>query len=312
MRLRWLGIWAMLVCGQPLAADDAVKKVLLIGIDGCRTDALLAAHAPHLQRLGKTGALSLSNDVLGDRKSGADSVTLPGWASMLTGVWADKHGVRDNGHRKPALFATFFSRARAGNSKATTVAFLSFRSVTDLVFGDGDGARMVLEGSKNGFDKADEAVTTEAIQYLTQKDPTITFVYFGQVDSAGHRHGFHPKIELYTAAIAAVDRHVGKILEALTQRPTYANEDWLIIVGADHGGRGLSHTGAGSYDEVRRTFLIVSGPSSSQAAMPKKTANVDVAATALTHLGIAIRPEWRLDGECVGLKQKELPARNVD
>jgi hypothetical protein len=226
MRLRWLGIWAMLVCGQPLAADDAVKKVLLIGIDGCRTDALLAAHAPHLQRLGKTGALSLSNDVLGDRKGGADSVTLPGWASMLTGVWADKHGVRNNGHRNP-LCSPHFSAAPG---------------------------RAIPRPPRSRFFPFDRSPISSS---ATAMAPAWS--------SKGAR----------TASIKPM-------------------------------------TGAGSYDEVRRTFLIVSGPSSSQAAMPKKTANVDVAATALTHLGIAIRPEWRLDGQCVGLKQKLLPARNVD
>lgn len=286
------------------AQAPPTKKVLLIGIDGCRTDALLAAHAPNLQKLGREGAMSVDNDVLGDRKFGADSVTLPGWASMLTGVWADKHGIRDNGARKPSNYATFIGRARGMTPKSTTAAFVSFRSVVNLIFNDEGGVHFVLEGSKHGFDKADEAVTTEAIDHLAKHDPLITFVYFGQVDSAGHRHGFHPKVEPYTDAIAAVDRHVGKLLTALANRPNYASEDWLILVGADHGGRGLSHTGAGAYDEVRRTFLIMNGPSVAKDQMPAKTANVDIAPTALTHLGIAIRQDWNFDGKCIGLRPK--------
>lgn len=300
----WL-ILAGLGLATSIHADEpAVKKVLLIGIDGCRTDALLAARAKHLHKLAADGAMSVSNDVLGDRKPQADSVTLPGWTSMLTGVWYDKHGVRDNGHRKPSLFASFFGRVRAANPQASAVAFMSFRTVPELVFRPGEDARVVIDGSRNGFDKADEMVTEAAIKHLTEKDPTVVMAYFGQVDSAGHRHGFHPKVEQYTAAIETVDRHVGKILTAIAQRPKSASEDWLILVGTDHGGRGLSHTGAGAYEEVRRTFLIVSGPSSSKENMPAKTGNVDVAVTAMTHLGILIRPEWNLDGRAVGLKRR--------
>jgi hypothetical protein len=34
-----------------------------------------------------------------------------------------------------------------------------------------------------------------------------------------------------------------------------------------------------------------------------KMYNVDVAVTALTHLGVPIQAEWKLDGKAVGLKK---------
>jgi predicted AlkP superfamily pyrophosphatase or phosphodiesterase len=299
-------LWAIIVgcvfVASVSAQDRPVKKVLLIGIDGCRTDAMLAAEAPNLHRLAKSGAICERNDILGERKPVSDTVTMPGWTTMLTGVWGDKHGVRDNAFRKTALYATFFSRLRAAQPKTTTVALLSFRSLVDHVFASGDGARVVLDGSKNGFEKADALVTDTAVKLLADEDPTVLFVYFGQVDVAGHNHGFHPKVEKYVGAIAAVDRHVGRVLEAIERRPIRAKEDWLILIGTDHGGHGTGHTGGKAYEEVRYTFLILNGPSVEKGAL-KGTTNADVAVTALAHLGIEAQRERNLDGRVVGLRR---------
>ena len=72
------------------------------------------------------------------------------------------------------------------------------------------------------------------------------------------------------------------------------------MTAADHGGRGTGHHGGRLHDEVRRTFLILSGPSVVLGPIMQETANVDVAMTALTHLGVEVKDEWMLDGRCVG------------
>src|SRR5262249_2131553 len=81
------------------AADDTAaktKKVLFIGIDGCRFDAVKAVDAPNLDRLMAEGCYDADCQILGDRYTGNDTVSGPGWSSILTGVWADKHGVDNN------------------------------------------------------------------------------------------------------------------------------------------------------------------------------------------------------------------------
>jgi 3-hydroxy-3-methylglutaryl CoA synthase len=42
----------------PAVAAEPVKKVLVIGIDGCRFDALKQADAPHLDALMEAGAVA--------------------------------------------------------------------------------------------------------------------------------------------------------------------------------------------------------------------------------------------------------------
>ena len=53
---------------------------------------------------------------------------------------------------------------------------------------------------------------------------------------------------------------------------------------------------------MRTTFLIVSGPSARRGKFDDPTYQVDVVATALAHLRVTPREEWKLDGKAVGLK----------
>jgi arylsulfatase A-like enzyme len=91
-------------------------------------------------------------------------------------------------------------------------------------------------------------------------------------------------------------------LQTIRDRSTFDHEDWLVIIATDHGGVGLNHGGGRQLDEIRKTFLIVSGPAAKKARTEEPTYQVDVVATALTHLGIPLKPEWKLDGKAVGLK----------
>src|SRR4051794_3262208 len=71
-------------------AEPMRRKILIIGMDGLRPDALLAAHIPNLRGLIAHGTFAAN--------ASADSITRsgPGWAGVFTGVWHDKNGVRSN------------------------------------------------------------------------------------------------------------------------------------------------------------------------------------------------------------------------
>lgn len=59
--------------------------------------------------------------------------------------------------------------------------------------------------------------------------------------------------------------------------------------------------------EIRTGFILLHGPSVQKGAIEGRTNNVDVAATALHHLGVPLKPEWSLDGRVIGLKQADRP-----
>jgi hypothetical protein len=92
------------------------------------------------------------------------------------------------------------------------------------------------------------------------------------------------------------------VLGALRRRPSYRDEDWLIITTTDHGGTGSAH---GSDIPLHTTtFLFVSGPSARRGRASEPAFAVDVAATALAHLlggAEMLSPAWSLDGRVFGL-----------
>ncbi|MEU3859711.1 alkaline phosphatase family protein [Streptomyces sp. NPDC028722] len=77
------------------AARAAAKtpKVLVIGLDGTLLSRIRDADTPHLDALmagGPTAPSSICANPFAPTLSG------PGWSTIITGVWPDKHNVKDN------------------------------------------------------------------------------------------------------------------------------------------------------------------------------------------------------------------------
>lgn len=305
MDRRSLAILAVVFCvaGHAPGQEPPRKKVLVIGIDGCRTDALLAAKAPHLRALIEQGAFADDTQILGPRETGSDTVSGPGWSSILTGVWADKHGARDNQFKGTdyGQYPHFFRKLKDARPAAFTASLVTWEPIHDLIVSAADENLLFRAKDKNYRD-ADAAMAKKAAELLATKDPDAVFVYFGNVDETGHEKGFHPTIAEYMRAIEEVDAHIGAIRNAIERRPAFAREDWLILVSTDHGGRGTEHGGGHAVPEIRNIFLIVSGPSARRGKITEPTFLVDIPATALVHLGVPIDPKWNWDGRAVGLK----------
>ncbi len=147
----------------------------------------------------------------------------------------------------------------------------------------------------------DRKMAETAARILKDDDPTAMFVYFHQVDSAGHSIGFSPDVPQYVQAIENVDGCIGTILNAMRSRATYDQENWLTIVCTDHGGFKRGHSDGHNIPEIRTVFLIVSGPAAKKGRIEEQVYLVDVSATALTHLLGQLEPRWQLDGQAVGL-----------
>jgi predicted AlkP superfamily pyrophosphatase or phosphodiesterase len=277
---------AIALLASPAAAQPPAKKALLIGIDGCRPDALLAAKAPHLHGLIKDGCFS-------DQAQTVDlTVSGPSWSSMLTGVDWKKHGVRDNGF-KGADFAAY-PHLLARYKKARPQGFAASVAHWDGI------AKIVTEADHASTHKTGAETAAVASKVLAEKDADLVFVHFDDVDGAGHKHGFSPREAKYLEAIAGVDAYVGELLKAIKDRKSYEREDWLIVVSTDHGGSGKGH--GQNIPEHRTIFLIVSGKSAARGTIEPAPTVFDVAPTLLTHLGVTIEPGWKLDGKAVGLK----------
>jgi predicted AlkP superfamily pyrophosphatase or phosphodiesterase len=299
----------LLGIGTPAAiAAEPVKKVLLIGIDGTRFDAIERANTPHLDALVASGVHSPACQILGQRYQKNDTISGPGWSSILTGVWADKHGVHDNKFQgsKYDTFPHFFARLKESRPDVKTASFVTWEPIKSQITSAADVSQCFEDATKKevlDYDRYDTQAAEAAAKELTEGNPDAVFFYIGQVDVAGHTHGFHPAVPEYIAAIERADQLVGRVLAAIKSRKTHASEEWLVIVTSDHGGQGTGHGGGHATPEILNSFLIVSGPAAQRGTFDQTVYLVDAPVTALAHLGVKAKDEWKLDGRAVGLRQ---------
>ena len=289
-----------------LSAAEKTKHVLLLGIDGCRFDALTKANTPNLDKLISRGIYSPTALIQGERYRKSDTVSGPGWSSINTGVWADKHGVIDNGFGKPNFekYPHFFHYVKLSQPEAKTVSIVDWTPIEKYIVSSADVSIDTTEYKKSvveQYDIADEKGVNDAIRLLDEVHPTALMLYQGIVDESGHTFGFHPTVPEYISAIEKVDQRVGKVLEAIEKR---TDEEWLIVVTSDHGGAGKGHGGGHTNPDIMHSFLIVSGAGAEQGKFDQQVYIVDAVPTLLSYLGIDIDDQWELDGHVVGLKQK--------
>ncbi len=199
------------------------KKVLIIGIDGCRPDGLLVADAPVVDSLVRRGASSF------DTQTCRFSVSGPGWSSMLTGVWEDKHGVTDDtfAGARCSEYPHFFGRVKQLMPEATSASVVNW-APTGRIVSSTANVSLSLD--------SDEEVAREASRVLKAEGPDVMFVQLDDVDAAGHASEFSPDSSEYLAAIEGVDAQIGMLVEVVEDRRVNTNEDWLVILSSDHGG----------------------------------------------------------------------------
>ena len=236
---------ALLCATHPLFSQDS--RVLIIGLDGLRSDCLEAAETPALDGLIENGVFSpdaLNNDI---------TYSGPGWSAMVCGAWSDAHGVTNNDFTGSnyAAYPSFLERLETINPELNTYSICHWSPINDYIQGD------VVDESINTT--SDQAVADAADAILTGGNPHAMFLHFDDVDLAGHSYGFSPNVPAYIDAIETVDAHVAEVLSALTSRPNYEEENWLILTSTDHGGIGYGHGGESIDEQI--IFFSASGPS---------------------------------------------------
>ncbi|MEU6914090.1 alkaline phosphatase family protein [Streptomyces olindensis] len=280
---------------------DAHGKVLVVGMDGLRHDRLTRepSNAPVLHALMTAGAHGTSLLPYGRAEDGPSADVAytdsgPGWSSVLTGLWPDRHGVTGNDFlgadytRHP----DFLSRAATARPGLRTAAVVSWPELVDRgVLGPAIGTRVRHDGESDGYATADRLVADTAVRWLTEDDPDALFVYFGATDEAGHATG--PLSPAYDDALLAQDAHLGRLLAAIDARP--AHEHWTVLVTTDHGHLDTGGHGGDTRAE-REVFVVLAGPGTPGGTRLDTPRLVDIAPTVLDRLGIPADPAWELPG----------------
>lgn len=277
-----------------LPNGTSTDKVLVIGMDGLRHDRIDAAKAPHLKAMMANGTYGLS--LLYASPMAATS-SGPGWSTISTGVWPDKHGVKDNSFagKNYTRYPGFLARLAQVRPELSTYAAVDWKPLDSQgTVTPGADAKLVLDGDRDGYTGHDATIAAETESILRHQNPDVLFVYFGQTDIVGHNSG--ARSTAYLDAIDVQDAYVGRLWAAIKARPTYAQERWTVVVATDHGHLDAGGHG-GSAIEERRTFVLAQGPGIAAGARPVDTRLVDVAATVHKQLGIDPDPAWGLDGK---------------
>ncbi|MEU8827492.1 alkaline phosphatase family protein [Streptomyces sp. NPDC048636] len=272
---------------QGLPHGSKKTKTLVIGVDGATYDVLAKTPMPRLKALMAQGMTATSN-LYADPF--APTLSAPGWASVATGVWPDKHEVTSNFFWDTNFeeYPDYATRLETADPAISTLTVGTWEPITDEIFGEKTDRR--IEGED------DTDTTRTAADYLAHGDPDSTFVHLNDVDEAGHSSGTASRD--YTDALTTTDQRIGQLLDAVAARPGRALEDWLIVVTADHG-----HTADGGHGDdspaERKTFVIAKGAGMRPGSQRNDIKLTDIAPTVLAHEGVATDPAWGLDGAAI-------------
>lgn len=310
---------------KPLGPGE-LRNVLLVTLDGVRADHLVAygslsASSPRLDHLAATG-------VLFAQAISPSPSSLPAHASIMTGVYPFRHGLRtDHAHMLTDGVATLAEQlATAGFDTAAVVSTADHADAgTGMDRGFASFDRNLVAGShlvgaeQRSTDATD--VTRRAKAWLEQpreEKPFLLWVHYSDaVQPYAPPPGYAKRAagNPYDGEIAYVDEQIGALLDLLRARGELA--DTLVVVAGAHGESLGEHDADGHdiqlYDATTRVPMIFSHPSLTQGMIVSSVAStVDVAPTVLELMGQTVAEG--LDGTALGpvlTGQAMLPDRLV-
>jgi len=299
---------------------DAARNAVLVTLDTTRRNALgvYGCPAPSTPNLDRLAAESARYEWC----RAVTPLTMPSHASMMTGLYPPRHGVRANGFAAlPAAAVTLAERARdAGLETAAFVAAL----VLDRQFGLDQGFELYdqpghpsRQQTSRYVERSAREVVDAALGWLDGRDPKDRFLLWVHLFDPHAPYEAAPRFmqqvrgHPYIAEVASTDHELGRLFDALRERGRL--EDTVVLVVADHGEDLLDHGepnhASFCYDSVLRVPLLVRYPDGTRAGavLQEITSIVDVGPTLCEALGLPALPG--LDGiDGISLWRRDSPA----
>ncbi|PZN94554.1 MAG: alkaline phosphatase family protein [Alphaproteobacteria bacterium] len=228
-------------CAGPRVATapgaSSRPPVILVSIDGLRPDYLARGVTPNLNALAAAGARATA------MRPSFPSLTFPNHYTIVTGMRPDHHGVVGNNMEDAAIPGVRFgmgNRDAVGDRRwwdgAEPVWVTAERAGIKTATMFWPGSEAPVQGVRptrwlpfDGEMPGDRRVDTLLGWFDGADRPGLATLYFDTVDHDGH--GFGPDAPQTTAAVAAVDVQIGRLVAGLQARGIVAN----IVVVSDHG-----------------------------------------------------------------------------
>ena len=228
------------------------NKVLIVGIDGVRSDVISSENSPFLYSF-----LNSSNSYSNlNHKTEKDTYSGPNWTSILTGVHYEKHNVLDNSfeNNQLELYPNFFNYLESSMENHESYSLTNWVPLNQNVLkNDVDYANMEYYSDSLVFE-----FSKDIISEINTEHPSSIFIQFDELDGAGHEFGFSKDSEEYTQTLKQIDLYINELYLLVEQRRNNG-ENWLVIFVSDHGGDGYSHADQNN-PNINQTMLIIDHP----------------------------------------------------
>jgi predicted AlkP superfamily pyrophosphatase or phosphodiesterase len=218
---------------------DVPPTVLLISLDGFRHDYLEKVPTPHLNRLAREGVRARWLTPV------FPSMTFPNHYSIVTGLYAEHHGIVNNSMYDPQFKADFSlgKRAEVSNGRwwsgepLWVTAEKQGQKAATFYW---PGSEAEIAGRRPSYWKEfdnkvpDAARVDTVLAWLSlpvARRPSFLTLYLSQVDHEGHEHG--PDSPEVLRAVQAADSTLGRLVAGLERRKLYDRVN--VIVVSDHG-----------------------------------------------------------------------------
>jgi predicted AlkP superfamily pyrophosphatase or phosphodiesterase len=242
---RWLALGLFLLAAhisavaQPQPITDLQPTVILVSIDGFRSDYLEKFAPPNLNRLAHEGVRARW------MTPSFPSKTFPNHYAIATGLYPQDNGIVENNIYDPATRVTFTmdNRDEVRNGRwwlgepIWVTAEKQGQRAACMFF---PGSEAEIAGRRPTFWEpyngkvANEARVDKVLAWLDLprgRRPTFITLYFSDVDSAGHE--FSPDAVETKNAVLKIDRDIGRLMAGLKARGIFDAVNLLIV--SDHG-----------------------------------------------------------------------------
>ena len=269
---------------SPLPQGKKAKKAIVIGYDGCTCEMLNyldreeRGGIKYLLANGGHGVFSYAGGAPYPAPIIQETSTAPGWCSMLTGSLAANNKVFDNGITKEVDPKTLLIKLVEDKAAKSSAFYVSWEGH----FSE-DGATYLEEkryAREQGLNvtyacaEEDSGTRENVLRDLTGGEcPDFLFCILEYTDHTGHGFDYLPEKPEYMQAFLSAERTGMDIIDAIRNRPSLDEEDWLILITSDHGGYHCGH--GGPTLEERITYIISNKRIILQADVLKKLTFMD-------------------------------------
>ena len=291
------------------------SKAVFVIVDGIPADVVERVPTPAIDAIAAVGGYGRATvgGPIGEQGE-TPTISAPGYMSLITGTWANKHNVYKNYGISPDYrYWNLFRLVRSEKPELQLAIFSTWTDNRKILLGEGlaEGGNWRFDMAVDGLEKdevrfprrpldahiadIDNAVSREAARLIASEGPDLSWVYLQYTDDVAHKYGESVEFE---RAVVQMDQFVNAIWLGVLARQEAHDEDWLVIVTTDHGRDAVTGRTHGAQSRRERTIWMATN---SQRLTPDFYAMpeiVDIYPSIATHLGITIPEQVRrhLDG----------------